>query len=369
MYIKTLLTTALLLGALGNCHTFSQTTIDRKHNSMRIGDAVKKYKIKTNDIWNLSHYEKCSDALSESFEDFKTDTITSLFNGTRKYYVFNSESLLFVGSENPQNKESAYLPETSCIFPMTLGNNFSGYFADHVRYCDKEMFHKYGTYTVHADSIGSLKLPNDDIVNNVLQICHERKYVYDQLDSAASVVLPIYDNTEIMQKLAERTDVYTEIEKELYVKGYRYPVVRDFVLYNSENEICMKETYFSPLDEEEGILLDEANMLARNQNVEELNVDTNDNENFSSFVSQNIDTKEVILDLGKYVAAHQFSGTMQCRLLLSDNQGVIYQAKDFSMDSSSKGETGVSYSGLKPGQYIISFIINNQTYTSNFIFE
>ena len=172
-----------------------------------------------------------------------------------------------------------------------------------------------------------------------------------------------------MQKLAERTDVYTEIEKELYVKGYRYPVVRDFVLYNSENEICMKETYFSPLDEEEGILLDEANMLARNQDNVESNDDAIANDDMSSFVRKNTDSKEILFNCEKYIIANNLSGTIQCKLQLSDSKGIVYRTKDFSLDSSAKNDASVSYSGLRPGQYIISLIINNQTYTSNFIFE
>jgi len=365
MHTKRLLAIALLLGAVG--HTFSQTRIDRSHNSMRIGDVVKKYQIETDNIWDLSHSEKGNNAFSETHENFKTDTITVLFNGTRKYYAFHSDSLLYVGLENPLEKDSVYIAETSIVFPMSLGDKHSGVFACHKSYCDKMRFHKYGTYTVHADSIGSLTLPDGSVVENALEICCKRKYRYEQLESDTLVADPIYSEAEILQKISKGGDVYTEVEKVLYIKGYRYPIVTDFILYTPNGEICTKETYFTSLDDEEGILLDEANMQVRNQNVVESNDETNDD--ISSFVRKNTDAKEILFNCEKYITTNGLSGTIQCKLQLSDSKGVVYRTKDLSLDSSAKNEASVSYSGLRPGQYIISLIINNQTYTSNFIFE
>lgn len=82
MHVKKLLATLLLIGgSLGLSTISSQTMIDFSHNSMRTGDVVKTYKITTDNIWNLSQSEKCGEVLYESYEDFKTDTITQLFNG------------------------------------------------------------------------------------------------------------------------------------------------------------------------------------------------------------------------------------------------------------------------------------------------
>ena len=365
---KKLLTIALLLSVFGNSHTFAQTRIDRSHNSMRIGDAVKKYQIETDNIWDLSKSGKGSKEFSETHENFKTDTITALFKGTRKYYALHSDSLLYVGLENPQEKDSFYIAEPTCIFPMSLGSMYNGVFACHVSYCDKMRYHKYGIYTVHADSIGTLTLPGGDTIDNALQICRKRKYVYDQLGTDTSVVAPIYSETEILHELARNSETYTEVEKVLYIKGYRYPIVTDFTLYNTNGEECTRETYFTPLDEEEALLLDEANSLARNQYGAEPD-DAGDNDDTFSFVRNNTDAQELLFNCGKYITANHLSGTIQCKLQLSDSKGIVYRTKDFSLDSSARSEVSVSYSGLRPGQYLISLIINNQTYTSNFIFE
>ena len=367
MYTKRLLVIVLLLGAVG--HTFSQARIDRSHNSMRIGDVVKMYQIETDNIWDLSRSEKGNNAFSETHENFKTDTITVLFNGTRKYYAFHSDSLLYVGLENPLEKDSVYIAEASIVFPMSLGDKHSGVFACHKSYCDKMRFHKYGTYTVHADSIGSLTLPDGSVVDNALEICRKRKYIYDQLDFAAQVADPIYSEAEILQQLSKGGDIYTEVEKVLYIKGYRYPIVTDFTLHAPKGEVCTKETYFTPLDEEEGILLDEANIQARSIDSEKAADSTSDDDIIASFVRNNTASKEVVFDCGRYADAYPMNGTTQCRLLLSDQKGIVYRTKEFALNSSVKSEVSVSYSGLRPGQYVMYLIINNQTYTSNFIFE
>lgn len=369
MYKKKLLI-ATLLCIIANSRVFSQTTIDFNHNSIRIGDVVKKYKILTGDIWDLSNSEKCSEALDETYEDFKTDTITRLFQGMRKYYAFHSDSLLQVGSESPLVMECFYMPEISYVFPMSLGDKHSGLFASHINYCDKMNFHKYGSCTIHADSIGTLILPDGNIVNNVLQISRKREFLYEQIGLDTSIDSLLFNETEILKNHAEADSIYTEVEKELYIQGYRYPIVKDYTLYFPKNEPCAKETYFFPLEEQEKLSLDIENMQKRrNQDRIENNGNVCNNDDIFLLVRKNPNTKEVIFDCEKYIANYPPSGTKQCRLFLSDIKGLVYRTREFMLDSSSGHNVSMSYSGLRHGQYLLSLVINNQINTMNFIVE
>lgn len=368
MHKRIMLAFTLLMGIAGNLYTYSQTTIDLNRNSIRVGDVVDKYRVSTVNIWDLSNSEKCSNMQSESYEDFKTDTLTRLFHSTRKYFTYHSDSLFYAGAENPQIVDTAYIPEITYIYPMSLGDKYSGFFASHITYCDKMKFHKYGTYTVHADSIGTLVLPNGTSISNALQICHKREFRYDQL-CTDSLNTPItYSNNEIIQKLIVHDSIYTEIEKEIYVYGYRYPVVTDFALYNAKNEQCLRDTYFYPLEEQENIPLDEPNMEARrNPSCRDEKADILEKRDISSFVRNNIDTKEIAFDCKDYLSAYPSGSALQCRMLLSDSMGIVYQARDFSSASNSK--ISMSYSGLRRGQYVLSLIINKEISTINFIIE
>lgn len=365
------LLSSLLLLFLFNCNpVFSQASIDLSHNSRRTGDAVEMYKIETDDIWDLSISDKCGAIVYEKNEDFKQDTITVLFNGTRKYYEYRCDSLLYVALENPQNMESFYLPEASCIFPMTLGDKYSGILASHINYCDKLILHKFGIYSVHADSIGTITLRDGNTVDNALQISSRRKYMYEQLDSCDLDSLPQYTKAEISGKLSTGTGIYTEIERNIYIKGYRYPIIKNLELYNPEGESCLTETYYSPLEGQEFLFLDEPNLEARREHSSNDDISSLDESvDVFSFVNKRPDAMEVVFDVERFLAEYPQSGTILCRLLLSDSRGIVYRTRSSSVDTSTDKEVGLSYSGLRHGQYVLSVVINNQIYTDNFIVD
>ena len=369
MTTKELLTSALLLIPLCNSPAFSQTAIDLSHNSRRTGDAIEIYKILTDNIWDLSSSNKCGNSIYERNEDFKQDTITVLFQGTRRYFEYNKDTLLYVGLENPQNKELFYRHEVSCIFPMSLGDKISGVFAGHVNYCDKLVLHKFGTYTTHADSIGTLTLPNGNIVANALQISCRRKIMYEQIDSCdTDSILPQYTKAEILGKQSEGTDIYTEVEKNIYIKGYRYPIIRDMLLYNPKGELCQSETYYAPPEGQDLLYLDEPNLEARRDQVDlDNNSPLNDAVDVSSFINNRPSSMEVSFDIGGFLAKYPQNGTDQCRLLLSDNRGIVYRTRNYTVTPAANQEISLSYSGLRNGQYVLSVVINNQIYTNNFI--
>lgn len=372
MYKKKLLSILLLLGGGFSISTISsQTMIDFSHNSMRMGDVVNTYRITASDIWNLSQSERYGETIYESYEDFKTETITQLFNGMRQYYVLQSDTLLCVGRENPLQKDSLYKPETYLFFPMTLGDKSEGCFATHVNYCDKMKLHKYGTFTVHADSIGDLTLPNGDVIGNILQISNKRTFLCDPYETDSLTEAPLYCDAEILQEMeAKSSETYTEVTKNLYVRGYRYPIVRDISLYTPNKILYKRETYFFPLDEQEGISLDEANQKARREQDDRNNDNgTGKPDDIFSFISNNADTHEVIFDCTRYLESHPTNDALQCQLLLSDSRGIVYQSRSFVLEASVGNDIRMSYSGLRPGQYIVSLIINNQIYTNNFIIE
>lgn len=366
---KEILISVLSLFLFCNSPAFSQTTIDLIHNSKRTGDIVEMYKILTDNIWDLTSSDKQGDAVYEKNEDFKEDTITVLFNGTRKYYEYHCDSLLYVALENPQNIESFYLPEVSCIFPMKLGDNYSGLLASHISYCDKLILHKFGEYTIHADSIGTLTLRNGNTVENALQLSYRRKYVYEQLDSCNIDSLPQYTEEAILGKLSTEKEVYSEVEKDIYIKGYRYPIVKDIILYNAGGDPFLCETYYSPPEEQELLFLDEPNLQARREDrSNDYTAPSDGLVDISSYISNRPNSMEVVFELESFLAAHPQNGIIQCRLILSDNRGIAYRTRNYSVGSNNM-EISMSYSGLRRGHYILSVVIDNQVYTNNFIVE
>lgn len=371
MSIKEFSTTTLLLFLFCNSPALSQTTIDLRHNSRRTGDAIEMYRIQTSDIWDLSNSEKIGNNVYERNEDFKEDTVTVLLNGTRKYYEYRNDSLLFVGLENPQNMESFYLAETSCVFPMMLGNKHSGTLASHINYCDKLILHKFGTYTIHADSVGTLTLRDGNSIDNALQLSCRRKYMYEQLDSCNLDSLPQYAEDVILGKLSTEKGVYIEIEKNIYIKGYRYPIIKDYILCNAEGEPVLGETYYSPPEEQELLYLDEPNLEARRGPQSGSGYDSSPDApaDVFSFVNNRAGSMEVLFDIGGFLSAYPQDRTTQFRMLLSDNRGIIYRTRNYSVDPSVNQELSLSYSGLRRGQYVLSIVIGSQVYTNNFIIE
>lgn len=366
---KEILISVLLLFLFCNSPAFSQMTIDLIHNSKRTGDNVEMYKILTDNIWDLASSDIQGDAVYERNEDFKEDTVTVLFNGTRKYYEYHCDSLLYVALENPQNIESFYLPEISCIFPMSLGDNYSGFLASHINYCDKLILHKFGKYAIHADSIGTLILRDGSTVENALQLSYKRKYVYEQLDSCDLDSLPQYTEEEILGKLSIEKTVYSELEKDIYIKGYRYPIIKSIILYNSEDEPFLSETYYSPPEKQEFLVLDEPNLEARREKSDcDYSESPNELMDIFSYISNRSGSMEVVFDLENYLVANPQDGTIQCKLLLTDNKGIVYRTKTYNVNSN-RQEFALSYSGLRHGQYVLSVVINNQIYTNNFIVD
>ena len=370
MIKRELLTTTLLLFIIWASPIFSQVTIDLSHNSMRTGDVTEWHKVIANNIWDLSSSEECGKPVAGSYEDFKVDTITYLFDGTRKYFVFHSDTLLYAGSENPTRKDSTYMPEVSYIFPMSFGDKHEGCFACYIDYCDMMRLHQYGTYSVQADTVGDLTLPDGNIIKDALQICHKRKHLYEQLETDTNMVFPAYGKEDIYQKLAIDEEAYTEIERDIFIKGYRYPIVKDFALYSPEHNLYARETYYFPLYEQDCLPLDEENMEVRREQHDMQHGEGADaNSILSSYISVNRMASEIVFDCSGYISANPASYREQCRLLLTDSKGILYREKDFMLDSTITNDVIVSYSGLKRGQYVVSLIIGNQIFPSNFYLE
>lgn len=87
----------------------------------------------------------------------------------------------------------------------------------------------------------------------------------------------------------------------------------------------------------------------------------------SSFVNNRPGAMEVSFDIGGFLAKYPQNGTVQCRLLLSDNRGIVYRTRNYTVTPAANQEISLSYSGLRNGQYVLSVVINNQIYTNNFI--
>ena len=164
-------------------------------------------------VWNVDK----SDSLQQK--------ASVLERGTRYMYCMQGDSMFISGYRSRLSEINYDEQEVYLLFPMSLGDSIQGIFHGRGTYGDKMAIRHYGSYKTKAEAVGTMLLPDNDSLQQVLKVHTDRfisskYYPITQLDSLA----PYTIDSVAMFSQKDTAIIHASIDR-WYAPGYRYPVI------------------------------------------------------------------------------------------------------------------------------------------------
>ena len=265
----------ILLGVLCCTQAFGQLRSDL--NLPRAGDELYKLQVEYKDpgrsgenvLWDFSRLGNRSDEY-ELIYDTINNVLTGIEHRTLYSYGFSGDSLLLQGYENATVRMVHLQPELVRKFPVSYNDSTLTYFHSRGSYGDRLQVDILGTLATHADSYGTMILPDMDTLTNVMRIKTVKRMVEDLKplsflilqNNAVSPVMEIVSPDSINYRLSTESLVMETETCQWYAQGYRYPIfetLRSRNIINGAPEEFFATAFFYPPQDHYYLETDEEN--------------------------------------------------------------------------------------------------------------
>jgi hypothetical protein len=364
--------------ALHPCFINAQVTLSQ--NMYQVNDLLERLQIAPTSI------RECPDAMADlqhmeaigsndvRYTEWGADSLISTDNAGMLKFRLRRDSLFLAGTENRLMHIDYALPEIWLRFPMCLGDSIGGLFEGKGQYCERLFIRKAGRYSTKADALGSLVTENCDTVRNVLRLRSERitATLAQPLDSmlAAYGILdsvPLLGSDSITALAASDGKAIRTVTLRYYVPGCRYPV-----LETSETESVVENStpvqavafYSSPFSQ--------AGLVSANRGFPETSSEypnhapltENTGNSFSYSLEMNTSSQTITVNCS--TDGETLMGNSSIRLLLCDQQGILYRQASGCLHPGERESLSVSYAGLRHGQYLLYIEACGKQYAEKF---
>lgn len=369
----------LLIGmALNICLCTAQVTLEQ--NMYQANDLLERRQMNPTSIRespdalaDLQNMEAIGENNVEHME-WGTDSLIAIDSDGMQKYRLNGDSLLLTGTENRLMHIDYSLPETWLRFPMILGDSISGLFEGKGQYCERLFIRKAGRYTTKADALGSLVMENSDTLHNVLRLQTERitTTLAQPLDSMLALYgtldsIPILGNDSIQSLVTTDGKAIRTVTLRYYVPGCRYPVLETCEAGSvTENGSSIQSTafYSSPYSQS-GLASANRSMPAKSTGGQSsLLSDEKPGRNFSYSIDTNTSAQTIIVNFN--ISGETVKGNLPIRLLLCDQQGILYRQASGSLQPGEPNQLSINYAGLRHGPYVLHIEACGQQYSEKF---
>ena len=357
------------------CLTISGQQISQSNNRYRGNDALEKRQVTvkgfslddTKGVWSLEDAE-LSKATSLAEYTTLTDTLMAEERGCRTYYRQDRGAVSIIGQESVQELVSYDMPETWLLFPMQRGDSVCGYFNGTGTYCERLFMRRFGTYMTKADATGKLVLPGGDTLRNVTRL-HTERYVGMVLAPVDTMEhrIPAFTTDSIVSRLANDSARLREDVYRWYAEGYRYPVLEARTTTYCNRRLT-EEMYFCPPEVQEQLVLDEENKAVRARLLAEGDENGKDGGSADDGLGRKGGTDgfgyRFRQDDSSETVTVSYSSEQPVRVtaLLANSQGYVYRRAERGDGS----DITLSYSGLRPGQYILYINASGEQFAEKF---
>lgn len=363
--------------ALSVC--FCKAQVTHGLNMYQVNDLLERQQI------NPSSISECSDVLAnlESIEaigsnnvehmEWGADSLIAIDDTGMNRYWLKGDSLLLVGTENRLMHIDYAQPEVWLRFPMNLGDSIRGLFEGKGQYCERLFLRKVGRYTTKAEALGSLLMANSDTIYNVLRLQTERvtATLAQPLDNMLTTYgtidnIPLLGTDSITKLIATDGRVVRTVTLRYYAPGCRYPVLETCetsIVEGGESGVQTVAFYSSPYSQESLASASRSNpaKAISRQNAES----TADNTEKSFSYSLDINTTGKTINVN-YNISGSTEGSVPLRLLLCNQQGILYRQASGSLRQGERGQLSLCYAGLHNGSYVLYIEAGGKQYSEKF---
>lgn len=257
---------------------------------------------------------------------------------------------------------------------MSLGDSISGLFEGKGQYCERLFLRKAGRYTTMADALGSLVTENSDTLHNVLRLQTERITVMlaQPLDSMLAAYgtldsIPVLGNDSILRLIATDGKATRTVIRRYYAPASRYPVLETCETESIAVDGSPTHTtafYSAPYSQES---LASANRSLSGRLIggqsQELSAIV-PHKYFSYSLEMNASSQTINVNCG--LSEEAVEGACTVRLLLCDQQGILYRQASGTLHPGGREHFSLSYAGLRHGHYVLHINACGQQYSEKF---
>lgn len=215
----------------------AQHSLQSGLNMFRAGDELIKQQVGYKDpglagagvLWDFSRLETVNEEYALAYSTSDDSLITGTEHLTRYHYALQNDSLLLWGFNNQTTRLQHVQPELLLKFPVNYGDTVKTHYYAHGKYSNRLEMDVLGTIETGADAYGTMVLPGNDTLQQVLRTHTVKQMVedirpindsyYDKLKSP-----PVISPDSIDQRLESDSVLFVVETFRWYEKGCRYPV-------------------------------------------------------------------------------------------------------------------------------------------------
>ncbi len=352
-------------------------TLHSDRNLPRVGDQIIKLEAsylspgKDGDsiVWNFNALQLNGEEYPVNyFKTSKTD-LAGIENSSMQQYSVSRDSLLLKIDENPLSIIRLEKPEVIMVFPAVYEDERTGYFYGKGKYCDRLELDVAGLTHSKVDGYGTLILPENDTIPDVLRVCSVKKTsTYSRpVTSGFKIDTPCdssLSHEQVLFRLEQDTACTVTKSYRWYAQGSRYPVLEitqiNGVINGDTVRSTQKAYVFHPLDQQE-LPEDTANLAVRKQDLPEKgsSPQATGMDEINTITNWIIKTyPNPVIDQMKISLQSDVPGKAQVSVYSLQGQ-LIYQ-KEFGVPAGSHTET-LDMNLLTRGSYILKVEIGNKS--------
>lgn len=364
--------------SLNICFCSAQVTLEQ--NMYQVNDLLERQQM------NPASIRECYDALADlqnmeaigdnnvEHVEWGTNSLIAIDDGGMQKYWLKGDSLLLIGTENRLMHIDYAVPEMWLRFPMSLGDSIGGLFEGKGQYCERLFLRKAGRYSTKADALGSLVMEDSDTLHNVLRLRTERftatlvqpldgmLAAYGTLDS-----IPLLGNDSILGLIAKDGKAIRTVILRYYAPGCRYPVLETCETGSvSENGSSGKAVAFYSAPFSQASLASANRSLPAKSTRGQNPSSSAENSDKSFFYSLNMNRSAYTIDVNCGHSGETVERNLPIRLLLCDQQGILYRQTSGSFHPGEQNQYSISYAGLRHGPYVLYIEACGQQYSEKF---
>lgn len=243
----------LIVAILIQCNIlFAETAITANLQGFRKNDILYKQQIEYKDpgrngqnvVWDFSRLKFVNENYKVRYFQpavTKPDTqcITNVEHRTMYKYILTRDSLFLTGFENSGSNLIYHEPQLTLRFPFTFKDSINKDYSGNGIYMDMLYVETGGTSYTIADATGTLILPEEDTLRNVLRIRSQQEYIQKTCpkDYSPQKQLSFVDSASVFDidsmRMVSTDTIYFRTETcKWYAPGYRYPVFETICNYS-----------------------------------------------------------------------------------------------------------------------------------------
>lgn len=361
-------------------------------HAFRIGDKLERQqatyrqfgKQEKNARWDLSDIELADNLTLVEFTENPLDEHGIIANGTNTRYYYRQDGLgtFLTGYENNQSCVCYNMPELVSFASMAIGSKTFGCFSGYAIYAESVFSRIYGTYECHIDEAGTLILPTNDSLENVVKVqltkTTGQHYLSDIENTKALQLLvdsiSVYNNDSILHHLATDSCLVVSTTNRWYAKGYRYPIYETIESHVKGNNVGFKAAYYYPPQSQKPSSEDEDDSRKERMVGHKASVGTN--KNLRKNMSKHIFSDGTFMD---YSLETTSDGQVNVDIFCSSNtkvscgiytmDGMVIGHRDYEGNNKKSHHFSQSLSSYPHGIYVLSISVNGQQFSEKFTYK